>query len=299
MNLISTSPAINLAKLLLGTNTQFFAINAGYLDAAVGTSGAGLNITGSTTLLGNFTASGIADVGSLNTSVASIANLTVTTLATFGGPIRPVAGTVSSPSIGNTSNTGLYFPTAGTLAVAINNSEQVRFGNNYTSIGAAFTLTRLSVIDSLAVTNDNGTAQNILLGHRDGAGANKPGVLRSVNGLLTIGVGNSWSAANGGTVTNGLTINSAGQVTVANANITGGQISDVTLSNVIITGSTYTFTQSVAAQVWTITHNLNAYPSVVYVDINGNEGYADVQYLNANTLTLTFSGATSGKAYLN
>lgn len=294
MNIISTSPAINLAKLLLGTNTQFFAINAAYLDAAVGTSGSGLNITGSTTLLGNFTASGAIVGDSVATSSASFSSLAVSSLATFSGPARFAAGSISAPSIGNASATGLYFPTTGTLAVALNNSEQMRFGSGYASIGAAFTLTRLSVVDSLAVTNDNGTAQNILLGHRDGTGANKPGVLRSVNGLLLLGVGSSWTSATGGTVTGGLTVNQAGQVNISNANITGGAISNITL-----TGDTFAYTQGVAAQVWTITHNLNKYPSVVYSDVNGNEGYADVQYIDANTLTVTFSGATSGKAYLN
>lgn len=61
----------------------------------------------------------------------------------------------------------------------------------------------------------------------------------------------------------------------------------------------FTFTQSVAANTWSITHNLGKYPSVTVVDSGGNVVIGDVAYDSVNALTCTFSAPFSGKAYLN
>lgn len=63
--------------------------------------------------------------------------------------------------------------------------------------------------------------------------------------------------------------------------------------------STYVHTQSTAASVWTITHNMGKYPSVMVVDSAKNVVYGDVKYDGLNRLTLTFSATFSGYAYLN
>lgn len=62
---------------------------------------------------------------------------------------------------------------------------------------------------------------------------------------------------------------------------------------------TYVFTQGVPAATWTITHNLNKFPSVSVVDTANSNGFGDVTYNSANQLTITFSGAFAGKAFLN
>lgn len=61
----------------------------------------------------------------------------------------------------------------------------------------------------------------------------------------------------------------------------------------------YIHTQATPALVWTITHNLNKYPAVTVVDSGNSEVIGEIQYTNTNTLTVTFSSAFSGKAYLN
>lgn len=61
----------------------------------------------------------------------------------------------------------------------------------------------------------------------------------------------------------------------------------------------YIHTQAVPANIWTITHSLNKYPSVTIVDSANTEVIGDIQYTNTNTLTVAFSSAFSGKAYLN
>ena len=62
---------------------------------------------------------------------------------------------------------------------------------------------------------------------------------------------------------------------------------------------TYTHPQATAASVWVITHNLGKKPSVTVQDsaFDGIEG--DVTYTDLNNLTISFSAAFSGFAYLN
>lgn len=62
---------------------------------------------------------------------------------------------------------------------------------------------------------------------------------------------------------------------------------------------TYVFTQGVANQIWNINHNLNNYPSVTVVDTSGNEVVGDVTYIDKNNITIEFSSAFAGSAYLN
>tara|TARA_B100000768_G_C11194540_1_gene338859 strand:- start:146 stop:832 length:687 start_codon:yes stop_codon:yes gene_type:complete len=61
----------------------------------------------------------------------------------------------------------------------------------------------------------------------------------------------------------------------------------------------FVFTQAVAANPWTVQHNLNKFPSCTVVLNSGQQGYADVTFIDENNLTITFAGAESGKAYIN
>ena len=62
---------------------------------------------------------------------------------------------------------------------------------------------------------------------------------------------------------------------------------------------TYVFVQSVPSTTWTITHNLNKYPSVSVVNINNVTMYGEVIYIDENNLQIEFSAGFSGKAYMN
>ena len=61
----------------------------------------------------------------------------------------------------------------------------------------------------------------------------------------------------------------------------------------------YTHQQSVAASVWTVSHGLFKYPSVVTVDSADNQMFGQVDYIDLNTVEITFSIPLSGKAYFN
>jgi hypothetical protein len=60
----------------------------------------------------------------------------------------------------------------------------------------------------------------------------------------------------------------------------------------------YVHTQGSAATTWTITHTLGGRPSVTVVDSTGTTVVGDVQYNSDTQVTVTFSAAFSGSAYL-
>lgn len=57
--------------------------------------------------------------------------------------------------------------------------------------------------------------------------------------------------------------------------------------------------QTVSASTWSITHNLNKYPSVSIVDSSNEEVIGEVEHINSNSLTVKFSAPFSGKAFVN
>lgn len=64
-------------------------------------------------------------------------------------------------------------------------------------------------------------------------------------------------------------------------------------------GSTYTWTQAIPLEVWTIPHNLGRFPSVTVVDNLNNKIEPDIQYIDNNTVQIINGVALVGKTYLN
>ena len=63
--------------------------------------------------------------------------------------------------------------------------------------------------------------------------------------------------------------------------------------------ASFMFHQSTPAAVWTIVHPLSYYPAVTIVNSAGEEVEGDLTFVNATTITVKFSGAFSGIAYLS
>jgi hypothetical protein len=63
--------------------------------------------------------------------------------------------------------------------------------------------------------------------------------------------------------------------------------------------STFEFTQGVPATTWNIQHNLGKFPSITVIDTGDTVVTGEYTYINNNNVTLTFSAAFAGKAYLN
>lgn len=59
------------------------------------------------------------------------------------------------------------------------------------------------------------------------------------------------------------------------------------------------YTQVSASSTWSVAHNLGKFPAVSVTDSGGNELIPDVDYIDANHVTLGFGAPTSGKAYFN
>ena len=61
----------------------------------------------------------------------------------------------------------------------------------------------------------------------------------------------------------------------------------------------YRHVQGSAAATWNIAHGLGKRPSIMVVDSGGSTVEGEYSYVDDNNVTLTFTGAFSGEAYLN
>ena len=73
----------------------------------------------------------------------------------------------------------------------------------------------------------------------------------------------------------------------------------VYLAGSAVDDKSYTFTQSVPSTTWSVAHNLQKFPSITVVDSASTVVTGEYTYINNNNVTLTFSAAFAGKAYLN
>ena len=64
-------------------------------------------------------------------------------------------------------------------------------------------------------------------------------------------------------------------------------------------GVTYVHKQRAMAKDWHIQHNLNRFPSVAVIDSAGTTVIGEIYYEDNNNLTIKFTSAFSGTAYLN
>ena len=86
---------------------------------------------------------------------------------------------------------------------------------------------------------------------------------------------------------------------VSNGNITANKYYGFAIYPELSADKHFTFVQSTAAATWNITHNLGKFPSVSIVDSGNTIVRGNIDYTSENALTITFSAAFGGKAYLN
>ena len=60
----------------------------------------------------------------------------------------------------------------------------------------------------------------------------------------------------------------------------------------------YEYDQGTPSAVWEINHNLQFRPAAVVIDTSGTTVEGEINHISVNELTITFSAAFSGKAYL-
>lgn len=76
-------------------------------------------------------------------------------------------------------------------------------------------------------------------------------------------------------------------------------VNEITVGGINQPAVAYHHTQSIASATWTINHNLGWYPNLTVQDSSGSVVEGEIAYTNSNTLTVTFTGAFSGDAYLS
>jgi hypothetical protein len=81
-----------------------------------------------------------------------------------------------------------------------------------------------------------------------------------------------------------------GSISGINPIIVGGPLTQIVA---------YTHTQSISSNTWVINHGLNFFPNVTVADSSGAICEGEIAYTNNDSLTITFTGAFSGKAYLS
>jgi type IV secretory pathway protease TraF len=67
----------------------------------------------------------------------------------------------------------------------------------------------------------------------------------------------------------------------------------------IIEDKHYAHDQGIPSIVWSITHGLNKYPSVLAVDTANSVVVGQIEYIDLNNIKITFNASFSGSAYLN
>jgi len=76
----------------------------------------------------------------------------------------------------------------------------------------------------------------------------------------------------------------------------GGETRQAAVS--ALTTSPYIRHQLIPAAVWTIPHGMNRTPSVTVIDSTEAVVYGDIQHDSSHQLTISFSSAFAGTAYL-
>lgn len=66
-----------------------------------------------------------------------------------------------------------------------------------------------------------------------------------------------------------------------------------------LSGGAYTHEQMTPGTVWNITHALGFFPNVMTFDSAGTQIIGDVNHIDKNSMTITFSHSNAGEAYLS
>lgn len=61
----------------------------------------------------------------------------------------------------------------------------------------------------------------------------------------------------------------------------------------------YVHEQAVASTTWTVNHGMDKFPTIFIQDSAGSSIIGDIEYVDNNTVRVTFAVALSGKVYCN
>jgi hypothetical protein len=93
-----------------------------------------------------------------------------------------------------------------------------------------------------------------------------------------------------------------GTIAPSKITVSQGQTTSISIPNVKSIGMSdahYVHTQNVSSATWTINHGLNKKPSVTVVDSAKRTVHGQIEYIDNNSLQITFKSGFKGEAYLN
>lgn len=76
-------------------------------------------------------------------------------------------------------------------------------------------------------------------------------------------------------------------------------VNEITVGGINAPAVAYHHVQGTSSATWTINHYLGWNPNVTVQDSGGSVVEGEISYTSVNTLTVTFSGAFRGDAYLS
>mgnify|MGYP003624377115 FL=1 len=146
--------------------------------------------------------------------------------------------------------------------------------------------------NELSIFHDgtDGYIQNILGDLKIQSDVDVAGVITSTGGNST-----EWNSSYNASIFKA-TVTGSATKTLTLDQESGGALTATWQDN---SDSTFVFTQGVSATTWNIQHNLAKFPSVSVVNTNEFVIHGEVEYIDNNNVTLTFSAGFAGKAYLN
>ena len=123
-------------------------------------------------------------------------------------------------------------------------------------------------------------------------------VKNDLTGLRVTVKNNSTSSAGAMTINH---LNGSTAIGTASAALASGtnMIGNTSLVAAFADENSYTESVTQNSSVWNLEHNLGRFPAVQVVDTAGSVVIGDIQYVDQNNITITFSAPFQGTAYLN
>ena len=185
------------------------------------------------------------------------------------------------------------------MAIELRNINPVIF-DHHVGVGATTFSQRLTVADTLAITNEAGQ-QYLLMGNRDSFGENNPAIIEAANGSLHFGGGTSW-VGSGGTMRYTMSVKTDGKVGI-------GTTEPAVKLDVrgVAQAQNYPITHQISAQ-WVkigtltapqagFTAHIRAYFHEGYNAANIQDFYTDIFFKTSNTASVDANGFGANSWY--
>ena len=127
----------------------------------------------------------------------------------------------------------------------------------------------------------------------DIAGDTNGSVVVTRDYINSLGLGGSGDVSSVNSLDGDVQLDLAVDLATSTLTLTGGASADLSLLG------NYVHDQGVSASVWSVSHGLGKYPSVMVVDSANSVVVGEIEYIDSNNIVITFNSGFSGYAYIN